>query len=338
MTYSILKTLFFWVKSKMTKIDDADDEYLSIMEDGVFKAMLTQKDEDSREALRSLISACLHREVSNVQVRNNELAITYLKAKSARLDVHVTFNNGESVDLEMQTSKTDDDLRKRAEYCTSLLLSGQEAKGIHYRNIKRVYQIFFLDCKLFPESDKFKRRYFYQEEEEYDRLSELSEILFYELPKLEQWFEDFQEGKIGMETLTSEQKWCLYMKYRHIEKARPLIESLCRKEEGIMKAEKSVYKVSRSYERFARMMNKRIAEMDRNSEIEYAVEEKVKEVVEEKVKEAVEKAVREAVEKAVADANKKNSIEFAKKMLDRGRPIEEIVEDTGLSMKEIKKL
>lgn len=173
-----LKFRLFRNLLKLAEIDTEDDEAISIMEDGVFKAMLTQKDEDSREALRSLISACLHREVTAVQVINNEIAPTYLKAKSARLDVHVTFNDGEAVDLEMQTSKSNDDLKRRAEYCTGILISAQNAKGIYYSKIKRVYQIFFFDFELFPNSSKLPRRYFYQEEDEHDRLSDLSEILF----------------------------------------------------------------------------------------------------------------------------------------------------------------
>ena len=67
---------------------------LSVLDDVVFKAMLTTDSDDSREALRSLLSACTRREVSDVQVRNNDIPPAHLAAKSARLDVHVTFNDG----------------------------------------------------------------------------------------------------------------------------------------------------------------------------------------------------------------------------------------------------
>jgi predicted transposase/invertase (TIGR01784 family) len=318
----LLKLLLGRGKGKLAEIDARDFEPLSIMEDGVFKAMLTQKDEDSREALRSLISACLHREVYSVQVRNNELAPNYLKAKSVRLDVNVTFNDGESVDLEMQTSKTDDDLKKRAEYCTGLLVSSQDAKGGFYRKIKRVYQIFFLDCELFPGSEKFRRRYFYQEEDEHDRLSEMSEILFYELPKLDKWFRDFREGKTSTENLTSEQKWCIYMKYRHIRQARKLIENLCEKEEGIMKAEKTVYKVSRSEKRFARMISEKIGKMDRESELMCARE----------------KAMEEGHAAGHAEGKKEKTLEIAKNLKELGVSPENIQIATGLSMDIINKL
>nr|AGS53801.1 transposase/inactivated derivative [uncultured bacterium contig00039] len=281
--------------------------------------MLTQKDEDSREALRSLISACLHREVTAVQVINNEIAPTYLKAKSARLDVHVTFNDGEAVDLEMQTSKSNDDLKRRAEYCTGILISAQNAKGIYYSKIKRVYQIFFFDFELFPNSSKLPRRYFYQEEDEHDRLSDLSEILFYELPKFEKWLKDFQTGKVGIENLTSEQKWCLYIKYRHIKQAKPLIEKLCQNEEGIMKAEKSVYTLSRSYERAARRMSALIGRIDHDSELHFAKEEAKAEGHAEGLAEGHAEGLAKGLAKGKAEGQKQ-----ILKMLEKGLSIEEI--------------
>jgi predicted transposase/invertase (TIGR01784 family) len=127
-----------------------------------------------------------------------ELHPSYIGGKKGRLDVLVTFNDGEIADLEMQNSLTGDNLRKRAEVYTTQLVSGlvyrQLPKGKKYESIKRVYMIFFLNCVLFPGSSKIARRYFYQEEEEHDRLSETSDIIFYELPKLEQKFKELIDG------------------------------------------------------------------------------------------------------------------------------------------------
>jgi predicted transposase YdaD len=65
-------------------------------------------------------------------------------------------------------------------------------------------------------------------------------------------------------SLSEEEKWCMYMKYRHEERAQPLIEELCRKEEGIMRAEQAVKWVSRDYEKAIRRMNIIKNDMDRN--------------------------------------------------------------------------
>jgi hypothetical protein len=54
---------------------------------------------------------------------------------------------------------------------------------------------------------KLKNFSYYQEEKEHDRLSDLTEIILYELPKFKKRFKDFREGKVGVEALTNEEKW-----------------------------------------------------------------------------------------------------------------------------------
>jgi predicted transposase/invertase (TIGR01784 family) len=260
--YRSSRELKRWVKENAVQ-----GKPLSVMNDIVFKAMLTSDSEDSREALRHLLSACTRREVSGVQVKNSELLPAHLDAKTTRFDVHVTFNDGESADLEMQLCKPADDLKTRAVMYTTMLMSGQSRRGYNYREIKRVYQIFFLNFTLFPNSDKLPRRYFYMEEEEHDRLTNATEIIFYEMPKLEQKVQDILAGKADMETLSGEEKWCMFMKYRHEDRAGKLIEELSLKEEGIMRAERAVAKIDRDYEKFARKMAEMKNSMDAASKI-----------------------------------------------------------------------
>jgi len=52
------------------------------------------------------------------------------------------------------------------------------------------------------------------------------------------------------------------MKYRHESEAKLLISELCRNEDGIMKAEKEVVKVSRGLKRYIREMSKTKDEID----------------------------------------------------------------------------
>jgi len=288
---------------------------LSILKDGVFKAMLTAYSEDSREALRSLLSACTHREIIDFQVINNDLNPAHLAAKTSRLDVHVIFNDGEIADLEMQVQKTNDDLKARAEVYAAVLLSAQTKKGSRYKDVKRVYQIFFLNCILFPQSKKLSRRYSYREEEEHDRLSDITEIIFYELPKLRKRVWEILKGKVSPETLSGEEKWCIYMKYRHEKRVSELIRELCHEEEGIMYAEKVVTKVSRDYLKYAREVAEIKNRMDRASEEYYT-----------------------GVAEGKTAGYKQANIEIAQKMKAAGRPIKEIAEFTGLSAETIANL
>jgi len=178
----------------------------------------------------------------------------------------------------MQIGKSGDDLKTRAAYYAAMLLAGRSKKGGPYKKIKRAYQIFFLNCILFPKSTKLPRRYSYREETEQDELTKAVEIIFYELPKLEQRVKDYLAGKSDMESLPEDQKWCMYMKYRHEELAEPLIKELCQKEEGIMHAEKALSKVDRNYVKYVREMGRRKNEIDRAFEIDNARLEEKREI------------------------------------------------------------
>ena len=288
------------------------------MDDLVFKAMLSSNSDDSREALRSLLSACTRREVSSAQILNNDLVPARTDGKAPRLDVHVTFNDGETADLEMQTGKTNDDLGKRAVYYTSMLAAGQQPKRELYRGMKRVYQVFFLNCILFPQSGKLPRRYYYQEETEHDRLSEVTEIIFYELPKLEDRIDEFLSGRAELENLTAEEKWCLYMRYRHEKRAGALIEQLCRKEEGIMRAEQAVTKVSRDMRRYARKMAEIKNRMDRASDLDYAK------------REGRAEGLAEGRTEGLQEGEKNKAAEIAKNLKAAGVSADIIFQTTGL--------
>jgi len=223
---------------------------LSIMDDQVFKYMLASDTEDSREALRCLLSACIRRDIMDVKVLNSELLPAYKGAKSPRLDVRLTFNDEEIADLEMQIERTKDNLKDRASQYVSMLQTAQIRRGEKYKDVRRTYQIFFLDFVLFPVSDKVPRRYGYREEIEYDLLTEKTEIIFYEMPKLSRKIIDYFDGKADTESLSADEKWCIFMKYRHDQIAKPLIDELCEKEEGIMRAQKQVNKLSKDFIRY----------------------------------------------------------------------------------------
>ena len=301
----------------------AEGKPLSLLDDGVFKAVLASDNEDSREALRLLLCACIRREVSAVKVLNSELIPAHLAAKTVRLDVNVTFNDGEVADLEMQAGKSDDDLKKRATLYSSALTYGQSKRGKSYREIKRVYQIFFLNCVLFPDSDKVPQRFAFREEERGTLLNDETEIIFYELPKLEQRVRDYFAGKAGTEALREDEKWCIYMRYRHEEQAEPLIKELCRKEEGIMHAEKALAKVDRDFIRFIRSMNIMKNSMDRASLL-----------YDGGVEEGLAKGLAEGEAKGKAEAN----LAIARKMKAMGESVEKIQALTGLDPQDIEKL
>jgi len=299
------------LKQKLRENTMGEDLPLAITDDRVFKAMFSANNTDSNEALRSLLSACTHREISEVQVTKNELIPAHLGAKVPRLDVNVTFNDGELANLEMQVSSSDDNIKDRAAFLTAMLQASQPSRGKKYRGIKRVYQIFFLDCELFPHSDKLPRRYSYREELENDRLTEMTEIILYEMPKMEQKVQKIIDGKLDIIDLPEDEKWCIYMRYRHDEKVSGLIRQLYEKEKGIMFAERAVKNgISRDYERAIKRMIRIKYEMDRDQYADYLKRE----------------------------GQSEKALEIARKMREMGDSDEKICAATGLSFETIEQM
>jgi predicted transposase/invertase (TIGR01784 family) len=298
---------------------------LSLLLDIVFKDIFSANCDDSRNALKTLLSACIRRQASEVRILNNEILPFSLAGKAIRLDIHAGFNDGERADIEMQMHAGTDDQKARASFYGAKLLSGQGKRGEGYERLKRIYQIFFIDEVLFPGSGKIPRRYMMLEEGEHDRLNELEEIIFYELPKLEEDVRKCLAGEKKVSTLPLEKKWCIYIKYRGEESMDALIEELCREEEGIMSAERVLERVSRDEEEWARALFWEKAEMDYRSGMSNAWE----------------KGIRIGREKGIAisrEEARKEKLESARKLRGMGLNSDQIQDVLGLSPEEIGKL
>ena len=127
------------------------------------------------------------------------------------------------------------------------------------------------------------------------------------------------------------------MKYRHEKWAALLIEELCRKEEGIMKAEKAVKKISRDYRKFARNMAIMKNSMDRASDIYNArLEGKAEGLAEGKAEGLTEgKTVGFKLAQNEAYLEK---LEIARRLKALDIPVEKIQAATGFSLEKIESM
>jgi predicted transposase/invertase (TIGR01784 family) len=255
--------LFNLFRSAKDKLLPVDKHRPDITRDLVFKLVFSGPSRDSKDALISLLSSCIHRQVSEVRILNSESLPEYLGGKTIRFDILTGFNDGEKANVEMQLSGSSTTIANRSVYHAAKLLATQAHQGEDYRDIKRVYQIFFLDFNLVPHSDKLPRRYGFREEREEDLLTELVEIVIYEIPKLAEKVKIWLNGGGGLEGLRGEELWCAYFLCKSEKKLEPVVRELCRLEEGIMKAEKALNKVSWSERRWVKKYMKEKLEMDR---------------------------------------------------------------------------
>jgi predicted transposase/invertase (TIGR01784 family) len=140
----------------------------------------------------------------------------------------------------------------------------------------------------------------------------------------------YNKGRDNLKSLSSEEKWCIFFKYKQDKVMEPLIQELCREEEGIMLANKRIDKLSRRSENWARALYRDKVEMDYSSGL-YASRMAGK--AEGKVEGKAE-GIAEGTTKGIAEAK----AEDARNMKAKGYPVEDIQDITGLSPEQIEKL
>jgi hypothetical protein len=118
------------------------------------------------------------------------------------------------------------------------------------------------------------------------------------MPKLEERVQALLTRAVKID-LSPAEKWCMYLKYRHEDRAARL-------EEGIMRAERAVEGISRDYRKFAREMAATKNKMDRAQERYEGREEK--------------------------------ALEIARNMVSLGLPFETVVSATRLEPEKVKVL
>jgi predicted transposase/invertase (TIGR01784 family) len=144
----------------------------------------------------------------------------------------------------------------------------------------------------------------------------------------------YNKGRDDLKILSPEEKWCIFFKYKQDKVMEPLIQELCREEEGIMLANKRIDRLSRRSEDWARALYRDKVEMDYSSGL-YAsrMAGKAEGKVEGKAEGIVEGTAKGKVE-GIAEAK----AEAARNMKAEGDSIEKISRITGLSPEQIEKL
>ena len=201
------------------------------------------------------------------------------------------------------------DIEKRILFYWSKLYLKQIDRGEDYKKLNRSISIIFLDYEIenlkeLPIHTKWQIK---NDKNGKTVLTEDLEIHIIEIPKINRMLEN---GKL--------KKWILFLENPEGEETKRMAE----KEKEIKEAIETLEDISsdEEKERIAELRQKYI--MDRKSEIRTAKEIGVKEGLEEGIKEGINKEKRE----------------IAKRMLQKGMPLESIAEITGLSKEIIEQL
>ena len=151
--------------------------------DFVFKNIFGS--EKNSKILISFLNATLKPKdlITSVEIKNTDLNKGYIEDKFSRLDVKATTSNEEIINIEIQL-KNEYNMIKRSLYYWSKLYSEQLNEGEDYSILKRTICINILNFK-YLKTRKFHSAYRLKEIYSNEELTDVAEIHFIEIPKLE---------------------------------------------------------------------------------------------------------------------------------------------------------
>jgi predicted transposase/invertase (TIGR01784 family) len=188
----------------------AEGKQLSPTSDVVFKSLFAKETPESQKALASFLSGVLDKPVTQVRVLNPEILPEFITAKTVRLDVHCSFNNGESADIEMQMGRQSDDQILRCLLCACKMGAGQLPAGQPYRKLLPFYQIMLTNFLLFPETEEFHITLM-PRHETLDIVIPHMQIHFLELPKLAKLLSKVEKDGAVIKGLRKTEKWLIFI-------------------------------------------------------------------------------------------------------------------------------
>ena len=227
--------------------------------DYLFKALLQQNERVLKELICSLLCVSTDK-VSNVRIENPIILGKKMVEKTVFLDVKVSFNNGELINLEMQVVN-EGNWPERSTYYACRNYSNLN-KGDDYEDIMPVYQIGLLDFTLFEEHPKFYSRYQLSEVDDHYVYNDKFTIMALDLTNI--------NLATDMDKAYNIDKWARLFKAQTWED----IKMLAKQYEAIDDAAKTIYQISEDdriryecearedYERRQRSFEKRLKKKD----------------------------------------------------------------------------
>ena len=244
--------------------------------------------------------------ITAVEIKNTDLNKGYIEDKFSRLDVKATTSNNEIINIEIQL-KNEYNMIKRSLFYWSKLYSEQLNEGEDYSVLKRTICINILNFK-YLKTRKFHSGYRLKEIYSNEELTDVAEIHFIEIPKLE-------EGTDEKDMLVA---WIEFLKNPESEKVRSLEMSI----DEIREAKDELIRMSNDdtqrelYEMRAKTLKDKISALN----------------------EAERKGIKKGRQEGIKEGEKSKAIEIAKSLRNIGLDKETISKSTGLDLNEIEKL
>ena len=281
-----------------------DIDILPPSDDRIFKLILTSP--EAKPVLIDLIASTIRRPVVDVVVRSNELPLGDTEEKAERLDVNCRIDDGTQVDLEMQASYIEElggeheNLKGKSIYYLCDLYSSQSSKGRRYNDLAQTYQVTFCSYTVFPKLQGYVNSFSMRHDTSNDLLSDAIHVIYVELSKLNEII------KKSVDDMTDLEKWAIFFRYANVPEYRNTVNKVIESKEALQMAGDLLMSVSKDERERAINRSRRMYQSD--------------------------------LESNIATAEKRRDLAIARNLLKRNRPIDEIIEDTGLTREEVESL
>ena len=259
-------------------------------------------------------------EFENVKIVDSEITPRYLAEKSGRLDIKIYLNNGKKINIEMQNLYFDYFPARSIFYVCHIFIENFE-RGQEYSTLTKCIVINVLNS-AFKQSDKFHSIYKLMEVESHKILSDLIEIHFLDLTKIEE------------ANLTRAEKWGLFIRTGSNE----LRERLAKGDEIMMRANTVLSNISANKEERERYLAAFRYESDQASMIGETERKSRMEGIREGVQQGMQRGRQEGRQEGIKQGAYEANLAIALKMKKENCDTSFIARVTGLSEKEINNL
>jgi predicted transposase/invertase (TIGR01784 family) len=317
------------VESGMKPLAEKDTvpvERLNPLNDYLFLKVMGEKGDE--EQLLSFLNAVLDRTkdqaLLSIEITEaRTLTADIIGNKSSVLDVRARAADGTLVDIEVQLRNLGN-MDRRSLFYWSWEYSKQLGSGQDYHVLPKVIAINIVNFELLPSKDFHTCFHLWEDRERDLLLTDALEIHFVDMVK----FRRLGEKDIRNDAL---QRWLAYF---DLGSPGELVEEVIRMDAGIQKAQERLVHVTNDKESLREYHMREMALSDWTSGVNHARREGRQEGRVEGRKEGLEEGRKEGLEEGWQKGQK----EIARRMKARGRPLEEIAGDTGLTEAQIKEL
>lgn len=287
---------------------DNNNFILKPKNDYVFKRIFG--DERNKDILIAFLKSVLKIEIKDVQILNSELPKENIADKKSILDIRATIDNNVEVDIEIQVSRTIY-MPQRSLYYWSKIYCEQLESGEKYNKLKKTVCINILDFNTLN-TEKYHSMFKLKENEENYVLTDLLEIHFLEMKKLDNYSENDDLSQ-----------WVSFIK----ADSKEVLESMAKVNPNIYKAVNVLTTMSQDKKVRAEYLSREMALHDEATKIEEAMEEGYEQ--------GREEGRAEGREEGRAEGEEQAKIETAKSLLKLGVDMDIVIKSTNLTKEKL---